>query len=239
MTINRLLLLFTAVVVTACQAVIPDDETLQRLTLSMDPTIQLQPGENHEFAVGVVECCYFFEEVDVKATWSISPTAGASINPRTGLLRIDKDTPPGSVYTVTAAVHNGRAAPEIDVHIYTLADSPLIGKWKERKQYACNNGEETTPAEPIRELVFDADGTFSVTWFPFEVYRDYWGTYSYENTTGDLRLIIDHGNYIPEDFDGTGNARLDEDQDLILDEVWLGSPSNGKGGSNCGHLFAN
>jgi hypothetical protein len=32
------------------------------------------------------------------------------------------------------------------------------------------------PELPIQELVFAADSTFAVTWFPFESYVDYWGT---------------------------------------------------------------
>lgn len=229
--------MLAVVVLAACQAEMPDEETLQRLSLSMEPTMQLQPGEKHDFSVGVVECCYFFREIDVPVKWRITPTEGATINSRTGVFRVDKNTPPGSVYTVTASVLGALAAAEIDVYIYSLAETPLIGRWKEDKQYTCDSGEEVMPAEAIRELVFDADGTFSVTWFPFEVYRDYWGTYSYNEAKGDLKLTVDSGNYVPEDIDGSGKVRVDDDQGLILEDMWLGSHESVNGSKNCGHRF--
>ena len=61
------------------------------------------------------------------------------------------------------------------------------------------------PAErSIGELEFRADGTFSVTWVPFETYRDYWGRYTLDLRTGRLNLQVETGNYVPPDVDGDG-----------------------------------
>src|SRR2546422_6744756 len=55
---------------------------------------------------------------------------------------------------------------------YTPESNPLVGGWREEWQVACGSEERRAPAEPIRELIFLADGRFSVTWRPFEVNHD-------------------------------------------------------------------
>jgi len=216
-----------------------DEELLQYLTLAWDSPYQIRPGETHRFAVGLIDCCYVFTEFDVQASWSISPTVGATIDPHTGYFTVDKDTPHGTVYTVTADVENGRASPTIDVYVYTLEENPLIGRWREEKQYSCSDGEEIIPGQDqgIGELQFDADGTFSVTWFPFEVYKDYWGAYSYEKNSAELILFVEDGNYVPDDLDGSGYAVVDGSDHLLLREMWLGMRQFQPNGTNCGHLF--
>ena len=61
-----------------------DEETLDRLRLTMDHSVEMQPGETREFTVGVVECCYVFEPVDACVVWSVDPADGATIDPETG-----------------------------------------------------------------------------------------------------------------------------------------------------------
>jgi hypothetical protein len=117
------------------------------------------------------------------------------------------------------------------------ADNPLTGIWKEDVQFACGSGEEVAPERPIRELDFRDDGSFGVTWKPFETYVDYWGTYKYDPAQGTLDLTVDDGNYIPDDLDGSGSLSFDEQGRLILMDMWLGSPSGSAGPANCGHRF--
>jgi len=45
---------------------------------------------------------------------------------------------------------------------------------------------------------------------PFEVYRDYWGTYEYDLATDSLSLQVTEGNYVPDDIDGSGSFAFDE-----------------------------
>ena len=214
-----------------------DEDTLNRLELSMDQTVQMRPGETRTFALGVVECCHYFAPVEACATWSVDPTEGASIDPDTGALTVDAATPSGSVFTVSVDVENGRRVVSTEVHVFTPQDNPLVGTWKEEAQFACSIGEEAVPEERIGELRFRADGRFSVTWTPFEVYKDYWGTYAYDLAQGDLDLVVTGGNYIPDDVDGSGLFSFDEQERLILRDMWLGSPRDGTGSANCGHRF--
>lgn len=215
-----------------------DDETLESLTLSMSPTIQMQPGATREFRVGVVECCYVFEPVTAGVVWSVSPSQGARINSRTGLLTIDPTTPNGSVFIVSADVENGRRVVSIEVYVYTPEANPLVDIWwREEAQFVCGTGEEIIPEEPIGELVFNADGTFSVTWTPFEIYRDYWGTYNFDAEAGTLELFVEGGNYVPDDIDGNGTFAIDERGRLTLSDMWLGTRFEPIDVAVCGHRF--
>lgn len=114
--------------------------------------------------------------------------------------------------------------------------SPIVGTWREAAQIECGSGREVPPDEPIQELRFFADGKVDVTWMPFETYVDYWGTYRLAED-GSIELDITGGNYVPEDIDGQGRYVLDQEGQLILEELWLGSPMVGAQTVNCGHRF--
>jgi len=219
-----------------CRVVL-DEDTLSRLRLTMNSSVEMQPGETHEFSLGVVECCYVFETVDACATWSVEPSEGASIDAETGLFTVEPGTPSGEVYTVTADIENGRRLVSVEVYVYTPEANPLVGLWREEAQLACDTYEDEVPEERIRELRFDADGTLSVTWMPFEIYRDYWGSYQFDSEQGSLHLDIEGGNYVPEDVDGSGSFLIDDQGRLVLRDMWLGAPYGGSGVAHCGHRF--
>ena len=101
--------------------------------------------------------------------------------------------------------------------VYQEETQPLVGTWSQSEE-AC---EEATP---VRELIFHPDGTFSLTWTPFEVYKDYWGTYTFD--AGTLALTPEGGNHIPKDAALKGEASIDSDT-LLLSPSVFGSPSNG------------
>jgi hypothetical protein len=204
--------------------------------------LPMQPGGTIALVLGVFdyEVCGIgfrcFVPVVAAATWSIVPTDGAGIDWTTGILNIDPRTPSGSVFTVRAAVEGGRHVVETRVHVYTPEANPLVGIWREAAQLTCGSGTEITPAEAIEELMFFADGTFTVTWFPFESYKDYWGTYAFDLSQGTLKLAVTGGNSIPPDRDGEGRIAL-QATGLVLSELWLGTPSMESGSPNCGHRF--
>src|SRR5262249_47999177 len=64
-------------------------------------------------------------------------------------------------------------------------------------------------AAPVRELIFKADGHYSVTWTPFETYQDYWGDWRYDVRTHVLTLTVAYGNYVPPDLVLSGVVSAD------------------------------
>lgn len=210
---------------------------------TLGSAIGLRPGATIALVLGVFdyEVCGIgircFVPVPVAATWSVTPTAGAGIEPATGLLTIDPATASGRVFTVRADVEGGRRVVTAEVHVYTPGANPLVGVWAEVAQLPCGGGAEVAPDVPIAELVFAADGTFAVTWRPFESYVDYWGTYAFDLERGTLDLVVTGGNDVPPDVDGQGRFGLDATGQLVLRELWLGTPAGGGGPANCGHRF--
>lgn len=114
---------------------------------------------------------------------------------------------------------------------------PLVGLWREEVQFACGSGAEVPPAIPIGELDIRGDGTLAVTWYPFEVYHDYWATYVADLSQQTFRFQVTGGNYIPPDIDGEGHVTVDAQGRLLLTELWLGSPKSNAGPVGCGHRF--
>ena len=108
---------------------------------------------------------------------------------------------------------------------YDSAASPLIGRWSQDKTTCA-------PGSHIEELVFSADGTFSVTWQPFESYKDYWGQYKYEAETGELTMNVEAGNNIPPGA-MSGTIKLSDD---TIDTVTasFGTP---EGKNTCSNPF--
>jgi hypothetical protein len=209
---------------------------------ALGDAIDLQPGDTTKLVLGVFdyEICGIgfrcFVPVAANAIWSVTPTEGARIDPATGILSIDAATASGSVFTVRAEIESGRHVVETRVKIFTPETNPLIGYWREVAQLACDTGAEVAPAKAIAELIFDPDGSFAVTWVPFESYKDYWGTYTFDLSQGTLELTITGGNTVPPDVDGEGRFMVDA-TGLVLSDLWLGTPSLELGPPNCGHRF--
>lgn len=224
-------------------AFMPDAETPTVPVSTLGTAIGMQPGETRRLVLGVIdyEVCgtgqRCFVPVPVMAVWSVTPSLSAQIDPATGVLRIDPDAPSGSPVTVRADIEQGRHEVVTEVSVYTPEDNVLLGHWREEVQIACGSGEEVPPAEAIQELVFAVDGSFAVTWRPFESYVDYWGTYSFDVGRDTLDLTITGGNHIPSDVDGSGRFALDAAGSLLLTDLWLGTPPPETSQRHCGHRF--
>lgn len=228
---------------TAILGITPDLLDALRIGLggSLVSSFEALPGSEHQFVVGAEQCCYVFEAVNIKVQWSISsangPANAASIDADTGLFRVTKSAPNGARYAISARLEDGSLL-TAGVIIYTPEGNPFVGRWQEDAQIACDDGSFVKPSDPIGELTFRADGAMFVTWFPFEVYFDYQGTYSYDLASGQFGFQARPINYLPRELDTDGTFSLDSEGRLVLKDLWLGISPNGSSASmNCGHRF--
>jgi len=105
----------------------------------------------------------------------------------------------------------------------------LTGTWHQKSTRGCE------AAETVGELEFTPDGTFSVTYQPFESYRDYWGPYRFDPATGAIAMSVEGGNFVPAESDLIGSAELAAGT-LTLSGVNFGNRS-GAPSSACTYIF--
>ena len=237
-----LLLLIQCAAASDCKQPL-DTDTLNQLRLGWYPDVQLRPGQTNQFELAILSTYAPATKVPACVVWKVEPAGkGASIDQK-GLLKIDAKTRAGSKFTVTADIEKGRAQREATVLVYTPQTQPLVGLWEQTEQNDCNTGEKIYH-DPIRELDFRASGRFSVTWAPFEVYRDYWGDYSIDKGKKALSMKIAGGNFVPQDFHGNGVYKILDDKTIELRNLYLGTKERGHPeaalrplGSHCGYIF--
>ena len=151
-------------------------------------------------------------DVLVKAKWSVVPEYGIQLNTHTGELNINETAKPGAEYTITAvvAVGNDQKIITNTLHVFTDASNPFVGQW-------------TDMNKQIRELIFGADGAFAVTAIPFEIYKDYWGKYSFNLKQRTILFEVTGGNNIPKDLDLEGTFRFSANHTLVLEDIYFGT----------------
>ncbi|MGJ3232353.1 MAG: hypothetical protein ACFE0P_11195 [Oceanicaulis sp.] len=184
----------------------------------------LEPGES------VTLTPYFTERPGMMEPLPPTCITGASLSPpglaslgrdRDGamVVRIADDTAPGRVSLEATYADIGRVRAVIDV--FDADAAPLTGVWAQDAAACAAQG-----AEPVRELIFEGDGEFSVTWTPFETYKDFWGRYTYDPESGALTLEPEGGNHVPSDI-VPGVAELSAGGRLRLLTASLGTPRSG------------
>jgi len=149
-------------------------------------------------------------DVDAPVRWEVSPGSGIVLNRASGTFVIDRNVKDGAVYTISARLRSRSVVKPNRLYVYTRSGNPFSGSWRE------NGGD-------IQELVFSADGTFSVTAHPFEVYKDYWGRYSYDLSRQVISFVMVGGNKKPDDVDLQGFFRFDNAGDLVLESICFGT----------------
>ena len=165
--------------------------------------------------------------------WTVNPAGAAVVSPDGTRLTIAADAPAGEILTVTA-----RAAGNftyLTTAIVGRDDIVLTGRWR---QTAVDCPAGASPRDAVQELEFDSLGGYSVTYLPFETYKDYWGGARFDAAGSRLTLTVDQGNRRPVGAVLEGGARIDGDGRLILDGFHLG-PQNPQGPSNrCRYVFS-
>ncbi|MEQ9314745.1 MAG: hypothetical protein RLN72_02775 [Henriciella sp.] len=150
---------------------------------------------------------------------SVHPDGAASFERQEDGLAIATISPavaPGTMVLLNGTYLGHGLVGRVDV--FSTAANPLVGTWRQREE-DCPNGS------PIRELVFTGGGDFSVTWTPFEVYKDYWGVYEYDAESNAFRFAVEGGNQVPEDIETQGTVII-ENGELDFGQVVFGTPGS-------------
>lgn len=170
------------------------------------------------------------EPVHCTRSWKVSNPRAVKLAKDKRSVTIAPDATPGEIVTISYFTRGKRRSASI--RIVGKEEVVLTGRWNERSVERCHADQ------PVREFELRDDGSFSVTYQPFESYKEYWGTYRFDSATGALELTPQDGNFVPQGMDLNGTARI-EDGALVLDGFDLGgrTPTMRDGASACLYRF--
>jgi hypothetical protein len=157
--------------------------------------------------------------------WSLSGPARFSDDHSS--ISIDDAAPPGSEVVIGFRV--GAVPVERRLRIVARDAVVLAGATSQSNHRACPRTSN------VGELKFRADA-FSVTFAPFESYRDYWGNFRFDPATGALHMTVTGGNRVPAGLDLEGRAVL-ENGHLVLEDMFLGNDDNRPREEPCRYVF--
>jgi hypothetical protein len=218
------------------------DDPEAQLVVADGRRLALRPGQSGQLTLTCRRCCWITESVPGTVIWSLQPAAAGSVDRATGAFTIAPHAAVGAKVVVRAeltppAGRQREASGEILV--IDPSPQPWGGRWQEVAQVPCAGAAAgAAAAKPllIQELELHPDGTFSVTWQPFERYQDYWGDYRVEGVDGGLRLTVSGGNHVPEELDLDGTLRLDAAGEMTFEGIFLGKRTD-EAPVVCGHRF--
>ncbi|HEX8626096.1 MAG TPA: hypothetical protein VF782_13605 [Allosphingosinicella sp.] len=167
------------------------------------------------------------DEIPLKCTSGWAVTGPAVLSPDRKSLTIAPDAAPGSIVLVRFQFEGKPVSTQF--RVVARDEIVLTGRYSQQGLEGCH------APEPVRELEFRPDNRFSVTFMPFETYQDYWGSYSFDPATKQIRLKVEGGNFVPPSLDLEGEAELAEGR-LRLKGIFLGS-RDGAPQSGCTYLF--
>lgn len=189
-------------------------EERENLLINSLDRIYACPGDTIRLKVMTVSREFFFpmagKPVDVSPAWNVEPSSGVLLDRQRNMVVIGRDVKDGTVFTVRATLHEGGTVLKNSVYVYTEDANPFIGNWKEK-------------GGNIRELFIKPDRSFSVTVYPFEVYKDYWGHFTCDLKKQTIAFTIEGGNKKPADCDLSGFYRFRRDGGLELRGIYFGT----------------
>jgi len=162
--------------------------------------------------------------------WTASPAGQVTVARDGKSLSVSPTATPGTEVTLSASFCGQRDIKRT-IRIVGKDEPVLTGLWREQSKQCA--GE--TPQDAVRELEISDLGDFSVTYYPFESYRDYWGKAAFDAATGVLTLTIAGGNKVPTHPKLSGRAKLTPEGALVLEHFFLSQPQTT--GGVCTYTF--
>lgn len=221
----------------ACSLPPLEEDVLNSLSLYSNPLRKFAQNGSVQILLGTFGAGGV-EPVHACVEWILTPESAASVD-ETGLVRVAADAEPGQSINIEANIENGREVIATDVAVYVPSDAPIVGSYNEVSWIECAGGSVVDSRYPIGEVIFYETGDFWVTWTPFELYVDYWGTWTWDAETSSVSMNREGGNYVPEDLDLDGTATIITDPEgIFLGEIWLGTPPQADAPiTECGHVL--
>ncbi|HKO00373.1 MAG TPA: hypothetical protein VJ032_01690, partial [Thermoanaerobaculia bacterium] len=201
--------------------------------------IEMQPGTTRQLYLQQQQCCVYFVPVRADARFSIDPTPFASID-ATGLLTVDSTAPGGLSFRVYADVEHGRRIVSDDVNVDTPESNPLRGSWRQTAEIPCDGSPELPVIGQPLSLQMRGGNRFEAVWLAFEIYKDYWGLYTFDRVAKRVTLGLLAANYQPPAFRGEGTYEITgqgSERRLRLKNIWLGRPHGDTRPPGCGMVF--
>jgi len=215
------------------------DDPEARVTIGGGGRSALRPGGAGQLVLSCERCCWVPEDADAKVKWSLQPASAGTVA-ADGRFTLRADLAPGTRVKAVGEVATGaHRRVEMEILVIDPAPQPWAGMWREVERLPCP-GAKPAPAGTevplIQDLEISEDGTFAVTWHPFERYKDYWGTYTVDRKTNAIRLTVDGGNFVPKGLDLAGTIDFPASGGIVLRDLYLGAPSDAATlPAACGH----
>jgi hypothetical protein len=196
-------------------AFLKTDTTVYRqgAVVRVTPMLDTSPAGTHELPLRCV------------SEWSV--VGPASLGADRASITIAPDAAPGSTVGIAFEHEGKRIAAEL--RVIGRDEIVLTGRYAQKALAGCQ------APSPVGELEFTPGNRFSVTFNPFETYRDYWGTYTFDPGSKRIQFSVAGGNFVPPGLDLDGEADLSGGQ-LVLKGLFLGG-RDAAPQANCTYSF--
>lgn len=162
--------------------------------------------------------------------WSSSDPA-VTVAAERGKVVIGRDATPGRDVEIAGTLGDRTVRARFRI---APAEGPVLTGFWSQASVDCHG---PVPNQPLRELRFNSDGRFAVTFVPFEVRQDYWGTVEFDPAAGRIGFAVERGNTVPGDLMLKGQARVEGDNQLLIDGVYFGGLDAGPPAGGCSYVF--
>lgn len=227
-------LLFAAALIAAP---VQDDEEPPCEAYGTDDTLSIgaaiAPGRaGGELSLHANEALHGMIRVPLKcfSRWSTSDPA-VTVEAERGKIVIAPDATPGRDVEITGTI--GERTVRTRFRIAPAEGPVLTGFWSQ-ESVDCHG---PVPRDSLRELRFNSDGRFAVTFVPFEVRQDYWGSVEFDPAAGRIGFAVERGNTVPADLMLKGQARVEGDNQLLIDGVYFGGLDVPPPAGGCSYVF--
>lgn len=200
---------------------------------SLSIGVVIAPGRpGGELSLHANEALHGMVAVPLKcfSRWTSSDPA-VTVAPERGKIVIGREATPGTDVEITGTLGERTVRTRFRV---APAEGPVLTGFWSQESVDCHG---PVPSEPLRELRFNSDGGFGVTFVPFEVRQDYWGPVEFDQVTGRIGFVVERGNTVPADLMLKGRARVENDNQLLIDGVYFGGLEVPPPAGGCSYVF--